>query len=127
MQEEGILETRVLAFLGRGGSSQREGINLAVFVPVWLAIEGANLGVSDLCHFDLLNGTVQGLELADIMSYIQQFPRVTSTGSLPPKNLGKSSGPPQNPAETPQNPRRDPAEASERPPQSPLRVVPLTW
>ena len=68
---------------------------------------------------------------------LQQFPSVTSIGSLPPKNLGKSRGPPQNPAETPQNPRRDPAEPSERTPQSPLRgkfpqrasrrVVPLGW
>ena len=52
---------------------------------------------------------------------IQQFARVTSIGSLPPKALGKSCGAPQSPAETPQNPRRDPAEPSERPPQSPLR------
>ena len=54
-----------------------------------------------------------------------------------PRTLGKSRGPPQSPAETPQNPRRDPAEPSERPPQSPLRgefprrasrrVVPLGW
>ena len=54
-----------------------------------------------------------------------------------PETLGKSRGPPQSPAETPQNPRRDPAEPSERPPQSPLRgkfprrasrrVVPLGW
>ena len=68
---------------------------------------------------------------------IQQFRRVTSIGSQPPKTLGKSHGPPQSPAETPQNPRRDPAEPSERPPQSPLRgkfprrasrrVVPLGW
>ena len=58
--------------------------------------------------------------------------RVTTPGTL-----GKSRGPPQNPAETPRNPRRDPAEPSERPPQSPLRgkfprrasrrVVPLGW
>ena len=58
--------------------------------------------------------------------------RVTTPGTL-----GKSRGPPQNPAETPHNPRRDPAEPSERPPQSPLRgefprrasrrVVPLGW
>ena len=70
-------------------------------------------------------------------SLLQRFPRVTSIGSLPPENLRKSHGPPQNPAETPQNPRRDPAEPSERPPQSPLRgkfprrasrrVVPLGW
>ena len=38
-----------------------------------------------------------------------------------PRTLGKSCGPPQTPAETPQNPRRDPAEPSERPPQSPRR------
>ena len=44
-----------------------------------------------------------------------------SQGSLPPENLGKSRGPPHNPAEPPQNPRRDPAEPSERPPQSPPR------
>ena len=72
-----------------------------------------------------------------IMPIIQQFPRVTSIGPLPPKTLGKSRGPAQSPAETPQNPRRDPAEPSERPPQSPLRrkfprrasrrVVPLGW
>ena len=37
--------------------SQREGTNLGVFVPVWLVLpqcEAANLGVFDLCHFDLL-------------------------------------------------------------------------
>ena len=51
----------------------------------------------------------------------QQFRRVTSIGSLPPKTLGKSRAPPQNSAETPQNPRRDPAEPSQRPPRSPLR------
>ena len=50
---------------------------------------------------------------------IKRFPRVTSIGSQPPKTLGKSRGPPQNPAETPQNPRRDPAEPSERPPAEP--------
>ena len=44
---------------------------------------------------------------------LQQFPRVTRIGSLPPKTRGKSRGPPQSPAETPQNPRRDPAEPSE--------------
>ena len=70
-------------------------------------------------------------------SMVQQFPRVTSIGSLPPKTLGKSHVPPHSPAETPQNPRRDPAEPSQRPPQSPLRgqfprrasrrVVPLGW
>ena len=37
------------------------------------------------------------------------------------ETLGKSRGPPQSLAETPQNPRRHPAEPSERPPQSPLR------
>ena len=42
----------------------------------------------------------------------QQFPRVTSIGSPPPKALGKSRGPPQNPAEP-----------SERPPQSPRRAL----
>ena len=60
---------------------------------------------------------------------IQQFPRVTSIGSLPPKNLGKSRRPPQSPAEPSERPRRAP--------QSPLRgkfarraswrVVPLGW
>ena len=49
---------------------------------------------------------------------LQQFPRVTSIGSLPPQTLGRSRGPPQSPAEPserpPQNRRRDPAEPSER-------------
>ena len=47
------------------------------------------------------------------VTQIQQFSRATSIGSLPPKNLGKSRGPPQNP-----RPRRavweTPAEPSER-------------
>ena len=53
------------------------------------------------------------------LARLQQFSRVTSIGSLPPKNLGKSRGPPQNFCRTPQNPRRVPAEPSERYPQSP--------
>ena len=53
--------------------------------------------------------------------FCNSSPRVTSIGSLPPRNLGKCRGPPENPAEPPQNPQRDPAEPSERPPQSPLR------
>ena len=55
----------------------------------------------------------------NFLQWLQRFPRVTSIGPLPPKTLGKSREPPQNPAKTPQNPRRDPAEPSERPPQSP--------
>ena len=68
--------------------------------------------------------------------FFRQFPRVTSIGSLPPKTLGKSREPPQNPGE----PRRtlgETPEPSERPPQSPLRgkfprrasrrVLPLGW
>ena len=68
---------------------------------------------------------------------IQQFRRVRSIGSLPPENLGKSRGPPQNPAEPRRTLGETPAEPSERPPQSPLRgkfsrrasrrVVPLGW
>ena len=42
----------------------------------------------------------------------QQFRRGTSIGSLPPKSLGKSRGPPQSPAEP-----------SERPPQDPRRTL----
>ena len=41
---------------------------------------------------------------------LQQFPRVTSIGSLPPKTFGKSRGPPQNPAE----PRRTLGETPRR-------------
>ena len=40
-----------------GGHSQREGINLGVFVPVWLVsprCEPTDLGVFDLCYFNLL-------------------------------------------------------------------------
>ena len=62
-----------------------------------------------------------------LCNLFQQFPRVTSIGSLPPKTLGKSRRPPQNPrdppktlaeprrtlGETPHDPRRDLAEASE--------------
>ena len=49
-------------------------------------------------------------------SLMQLVPKVTSIGSLPPKNLGKSRASSQNPAETPQNPWtwREPAEPSER-------------
>ena len=39
------------------GHPQREGTNLAVFVPVWLVLsrcEATNLDVFDLCHFALL-------------------------------------------------------------------------
>ena len=43
--------------------------------------------------------------------------------SLPLKNLGKSRGPPQSPAEPLQRPRRTLGEPSERPPQSPLRQI----
>ena len=67
----------------------------------------------------------------------QRFPRVTSIGSLTPKTLGKSRGPPQNPAEPRRTLGETPAEPYERPPQSPLRgnfprrasrrVVPLGW
>ena len=68
---------------------------------------------------------------------LQQFLRVTSIGSLPPKALGKSRGPPQNPAEARRTLGETVTEASERPPQGPLRgkfprrasprVVPLGW
>ena len=40
-----------------GSHPQREGTNLGVFVPLWLAFrrgEATNLGVFDLSHFDLL-------------------------------------------------------------------------
>ena len=67
------------------------------------------------------------------LQIFQQFPRVTSIGSLPPK----PSENPADPRRAPQSPRRAPAEPSERPPQSPLRgkfprrasrrVVPLGW
>ena len=50
-----------------------------------------------------------------IVSQFQQFPRVTSIGSLPPKNLGKSRGPPQNPAEPCRTRGETSAEPSERP------------
>ena len=50
-------------------------------------------------------------------STIQQFPGVTSIGSLPPRNLGKSRGPPQSPVEPLARRRRTPGET----PQSPLR------
>ena len=46
---------------------------------------------------------------------IQQSRRVTSIGSLPPKTLGKSHGPPQNPAEPRRTLGETPAEPSERP------------
>ena len=46
---------------------------------------------------------------------LQQFPRVTSIGSLPPTDLGKSRGPPQNPAEPHRTLGGTPAEPSERP------------
>ena len=46
---------------------------------------------------------------------LQQFPRVTSIGTLPPKTLGKSRVPPQRPrrtlGETPRSPLRDPRRA----------------
>ena len=68
---------------------------------------------------------------------LQQFRRVTSIGSLPPKKLGKTRGPPQNPAEPRRTLGETSAEPAERPPQSPLkgkfprrasrRVVPLGW
>ena len=49
---------------------------------------------------------------------LQQFPMVTSIGSLPPKNLGKSRGTPHNPrrtlGETLQSTLRNSAEPSER-------------
>ena len=45
----------------------------------------------------------------------QQLPRVTSIGSLPPKTLGKSRGPPQNPTEPRRALGETPAEPSERP------------
>ena len=70
------------------------------------------------------------------VSMLQQFPRVTSIGSLPP-NPRKIPRNPEEPRGAPESPRRDPAEPSERPPQSPLRgrfprrasrrVVPLGW
>ena len=41
---------------------------------------------------------------------VPQFPTVTSIGSLPPKNLGKSRGPRQNPAETRRTLGENPAE-----------------
>ena len=55
----------------------------------------------------------------------QQFPRVTNIGSLPPKTLRKSRGPPQNRAEPRRALGETPAEPSEtqRPPQSPLRQI----
>ena len=92
------------------------------------------------CNSQLYHDTFGKLLQSGVVGTLpnfKQFPRVTSIGSLPPKTLGKSRGPLQNPAETPRNPRRDPAEPSERPPQSPLRgkfprrasqrVVPLGW
>ena len=57
------------------------------------------------------------LVFRDLGWAFQQFRRVISTGSLPPKTLGKSCGPPQSPAEPSERPRRAPAEPSERPPQ----------
>ena len=57
-----------------GSQPQREGTMLGVFVPVWLVLpprEATNLGVFDLCHFDLLNGAVRfrvGVKLADFFS-----------------------------------------------------------
>ena len=41
-----------------------------------------------------------------ILVWFQQFARVTSRGSLPPRNLGKLHGPPQSPAEPSERPRR---------------------
>ena len=43
--------------------------------------------------------------------WVQQFRRVTSIGSLPPKTLRKSRGPPSEPRRAPQNPRREPRRA----------------
>ena len=73
-------------------------------------------------HSDpIYTNPIKNLPILELRIFFQQFVRVTSIGSLPSKTLGKSHGPPQNPAEprrTLREPRRTlwetPAEPSER-------------
>ena len=53
----------------------------------------------------------------------QQFARVTSIGSLPTQNLGKSRGPPQNPAEPCRTLGEAPAELWETPAEPSERQI----
>ena len=108
---------------GWGGGLPRKGVGVLKFVPSLeslssLCFEGGKLGCpGNFAGMSRTPGGVQNVCAKNVYAHIsfpnslsgtsrfQQFPRVTSIGSLPPKNLRKS----------PAEPRRAPAEPSERP------------